>query len=177
MKGGKHDGREQNDLIHWTQKGSQVPKFPNAQTTVNGVKRGFFLFFFLTFPCRPPNFYHLPTLLFVSFHINIVYLLSSFLFLLSAMCFLLTVSDNCYMVTPLAEPSTTLSERLMRSWARQRFVAASSRRTEEKVASRRGSGRHWRRASRARLLSLRLHGKSEVISLDRMLVGLGICRS
>lgn len=52
--------------------------------------------------------------------------------------------------------STTLSERLMRSCARQRFVAASSRSTEEKVASRRGSGRHWRRASRARALSLRL---------------------
>ena len=56
----------------------------------------------------------------------------------------------------LFELSTTLSERLMRSWARQRFVAASSRRTEEKVASRRGSGRHWRRASRARALSLSL---------------------
>jgi hypothetical protein len=36
-------------------------------------------------------------------------------------------------------------------------VAASSRRTEEKVASLRGSGRHWRRASRARALSLRLN--------------------
>jgi hypothetical protein len=44
----------------------------------------------------------------------------------------------------------------MRSWARQRLVAASSRRTEEKVASRRGSGRHCRRASRARALSLSL---------------------
>lgn len=52
--------------------------------------------------------------------------------------------------------STTLSDRLMRSCARQRLVAASSRRTEEKVASRRGSGRHWRRASRARALSLSL---------------------
>lgn len=39
-------------------------------------------------------------------------------------------------------------------------MAASSRRTEEKVASRRGSGRHWRRASRALLLSLRLEGES-----------------
>lgn len=44
----------------------------------------------------------------------------------------------------------------MRSCARQRLVAASSRRTEEKVASRRGSGRHWRSASRARALSLSL---------------------
>lgn len=53
-------------------------------------------------------------------------------------------------------PSETLSDRLIRSWARQRLVAASSRRTDEKVASRRGSGRHCRKASRARLLSLRL---------------------
>jgi len=52
--------------------------------------------------------------------------------------------------------STTLSERFIRSWARQRLVAASSRRTDEKVASRRGSGRHCRRASRARALSLSL---------------------
>ncbi len=37
------------------------------------------------------------------------------------------------------------------------MVAASSRRTDEKVASRRGSGRHCRNASRARLLSLRLY--------------------
>jgi hypothetical protein len=44
----------------------------------------------------------------------------------------------------------------MRSCARQRFVAASSRRTDENVASRRGSGRHCRRASRARALSLSL---------------------
>lgn len=56
----------------------------------------------------------------------------------------------------LLEASTTLSDRLIRSCARQRFVAASSRRTEEKVASRRGSGKHWRRASRARALSLSL---------------------
>lgn len=35
-------------------------------------------------------------------------------------------------------------------------MAASSRRTEEKVASRRGSGRHCRSASRARALSLKL---------------------
>ena len=35
-------------------------------------------------------------------------------------------------------------------------MAASSRRTEEKVASRRGSGKHWRSASRARALSLKL---------------------
>jgi len=35
-------------------------------------------------------------------------------------------------------------------------VAASSRRTDEKVASRRGSGKHWRSASRARALSLKL---------------------
>lgn len=37
-------------------------------------------------------------------------------------------------------------------------MAASSRRTDEKVASRRGSGRHCRRASRARALSLSLQG-------------------
>ena len=48
---------------------------------------------------------------------------------------------------------STLSDRLISSCAKQRFVAASSRRTEEKVASRRGSGRHWRSASRARALS------------------------
>jgi hypothetical protein len=48
----------------------------------------------------------------------------------------------------------------MRSCARQRLVAASSRRTEENVASRSGSGRHCRRASRARALSLSL----EVVS-------------
>lgn len=52
--------------------------------------------------------------------------------------------------------SLALSERLMSSCARQRLVAASSRRTEENVASRSGSGRHCRRASRARLLSLSL---------------------
>ena len=52
--------------------------------------------------------------------------------------------------------STTLSERLISNWARHRLVAASSRRTEEKVASLNGSGRHWRRASRARALSLNL---------------------
>lgn len=46
-----------------------------------------------------------------------------------------------YIATPGA-PSETLSERLMRSCARHLLVAASSRRTEEKVASRRGSGRH-----------------------------------
>lgn len=46
-----------------------------------------------------------------------------------------------YMIA-LTVPSETLSERLIRSCARHRFVAASSRRTEEKVASRRGSGRH-----------------------------------
>lgn len=56
----------------------------------------------------------------------------------------------------LLEDSTTLSERLISSWARQRLVAASSRRTDEKVASRKGSGRHWRSASRARALSLNL---------------------
>jgi hypothetical protein len=52
--------------------------------------------------------------------------------------------------------SATLSERLIRSCARHRFVAASSRRTDENVASRRGSGRHCRSASRARALSLNL---------------------
>jgi hypothetical protein len=45
-------------------------------------------------------------------------------------------------------------------------VAASSRRTEEKVASRRGSGRHWRRASRARALSLKL-GMSAIVQHRR----------
>lgn len=62
----------------------------------------------------------------------------------------------CYIAT--GAPSDTLSDRLIRSWARQRLVAASSRRTEEKVASRRGSGKHCRKASRARLLSLNLDG-------------------
>lgn len=56
----------------------------------------------------------------------------------------------------LPEDSTTLSDRLIKSWVRHRLVAASSRRTEEKVASRRGSGRHCRSASRARALSLSL---------------------
>lgn len=58
--------------------------------------------------------------------------------------------------TPAELGSTTLSDRLMRSCARQRLVAASSRSTLEKVASRRGSGRHWRSASRALALSLKL---------------------
>lgn len=44
----------------------------------------------------------------------------------------------------------------MRSWAKQRFVAASSRRTDENVASRKGSGKHCLKASRARALSLNL---------------------
>jgi hypothetical protein len=44
----------------------------------------------------------------------------------------------------------------MRSCARHLLVAASSRRTEEKVASRRGSGRHCLSASRALGLSDRL---------------------
>ena len=55
---------------------------------------------------------------------------------------------------------STLSDRLMSSWARQRLVAASSRSTDEKVALRSGSGRHWRRASRARALSLKLDRQS-----------------
>lgn len=42
--------------------------------------------------------------------------------------------------------SVTVSLRLIKSWARHRFVAASSRSTAEKVASRRGSGRHCRKA-------------------------------
>lgn len=62
--------------------------------------------------------------------------------------------------TPVGLFSTTLSERLMRSWARHLLVAASSRRTDENVASRRGSGRHCRKASRARALSLSLCGNS-----------------
>lgn len=70
------------------------------------------------------------------------------------------VMEQCfssYIASPGA-PSETLSERLMRSCARHRLVAASSRSTDEKVASRSGSGRHWRKASRALLLSLRLQG-------------------
>ena len=46
----------------------------------------------------------------------------------------------------------------MSNCARHRFVAASSRRTDEKVASRRGSGRHCLSASLARALSLSLEG-------------------
>ena len=42
--------------------------------------------------------------------------------------------------------SVTVSLRLMSSCARHLFVAASSRRTFENVASRNGSGRHCRRA-------------------------------
>jgi len=57
----------------------------------------------------------------------------------------------------------------MRSCARQRFVAASSRRTEENVASRRGSGKHWRRASRARALSLSLR----YVSLEEIGIACG----
>lgn len=53
--------------------------------------------------------------------------------------------------------SVTVSLKLIKSCARQRLVAASSRSTLEKVASRRGSGRHCLRACRARLLSLSLH--------------------
>ena len=72
--------------------------------------------------------------------------------------------------------STMLSERLMRSWARQRFVAASSRRTDEKVASRRGSGRHCRRASRARALSLSLRaGRKGQPALLHICKGIGSC--
>jgi hypothetical protein len=52
--------------------------------------------------------------------------------------------------------SGEVSERLSSRVAKQRLVAASSRRTPEKVPSRKGSGRHWRRASRARALSLSL---------------------
>ena len=66
------------------------------------------------------------------------------------------VLDHMHYNPWLLGASTTLSERLMRSCARQRFVAASSRRTEENVASRKGSGRHCRSASRARALSLNL---------------------
>lgn len=66
-------------------------------------------------------------------------------------------SRRCEHYNPwLLLESITLSERLMMSCARHRFVAASSRRTDWKVASRKGSGRHWRRASRARALSLSL---------------------
>lgn len=45
------------------------------------------------------------------------------------------------------------SESARSSWARHRFVAASSLNTGENVASRRGSGRHCLKASRARALS------------------------
>lgn len=64
-------------------------------------------------------------------------------------------------------PSDTLSDKLINSWARQRLVAASSRRTEENVASRRGSGKHWRKASRARLLSLRLKKPLVIVKMIR----------
>lgn len=53
--------------------------------------------------------------------------------------------------------SLALSDKLTSSCARHRFVAASSRSTDEKVASRNGSGKHCRNASRARALSLSLH--------------------
>lgn len=66
------------------------------------------------------------------------------------------VKVSVYIAAPAALPASTLSDRLINNCARQRLVAASSRRTEEKVASRRGSGRHCRKASRARLLSLSL---------------------
>lgn len=45
-------------------------------------------------------------------------------------------------------------------------MAASSRRTEENVASRNGSGRHWRRASRALLLSLSLKKSAKKLERD-----------
>ena len=45
------------------------------------------------------------------------------------------------------------SDNARRSCARQRLVAASSLKTGEKVASRKGSGRHCLSASRARALS------------------------
>ena len=66
---------------------------------------------------------------------------------------------GCHGIHDMCTPvlgSATLSERLIRSCARHRLVAASSRRTDENVASRRGSGRHCRSASRARALSLSL---------------------
>lgn len=50
-------------------------------------------------------------------------------------------------------------------------MAASSRRTEEKVASRRGSGKHWRSASRARALSLKLV-KLDIRTKDRRRVNI-----
>lgn len=49
-----------------------------------------------------------------------------------------------------------VSDRFTRSCVRHLLVAASSRRTAENVASRSGSGRHCRRASRALALSLNL---------------------
>lgn len=49
-----------------------------------------------------------------------------------------------------------VSDRLTRSCVKHLLVAASSRRTAENVASRSGSGKHCRRASRALALSLSL---------------------
>jgi hypothetical protein len=48
-------------------------------------------------------------------------------------------------------------------------VAASSRRTEEKVASRSGSGKHWRKASLARALSLSLPKVSSIFSYQEQM--------
>ena len=78
------------------------------------------------------------------------------------------VKLSVYIAAPAALPASTLSDRLINSCARQRLVAASSRSTEEKVASRRGSGRHCRRASRARLLSLSLNPKLVKYSIDTL---------
>ena len=55
--------------------------------------------------------------------------------------------------------SATPSLSAKSSWVRHRLVAASSRSTDWKVPSRSGSGRHWRRASRARTLSLSLENE------------------
>src|SRR3981189_1331602 len=74
------------------------------------------------------------------------------------------------------EDSIPLSERFINSWARHRLVAASSRRTDEKVASRSGSGRQCRRASRARALSLSLHRVSALRDISSELYVPPCCR-
>ena len=56
-------------------------------------------------------------------------------------------------VSAFARQRTHRSDKLSRSDAKQRFVTRSPLRTAEKVASRSGSGRQARRASRARALS------------------------
>ena len=91
---------------------------------------------------------------------------SGYMFSLSSQIIKVFSGSYCRYIPWLWSFGTTLSERFMRSWAKQRFVAASSRRTDEKVASRKGSGKHCLKASRARALSLNLmHGLGSDICL------------